>query len=133
MSQENVACVHRVLRAFNAGDAEALVVECDPAVEWEEQSIPGVDAVFRGHDGVRRWAELVMGQELGTLKGRIERLEEADDAVIGSLSVEGHGTSSGVRVQMRVHLVLTFRAGKVVRRQVFQTFDQALAAVGLSE
>jgi ADP-dependent phosphofructokinase/glucokinase len=34
---------------------------------------------------------------------------------------------------MPVHLVLAFRDGKVVRRQVFQTLAQALAAVGLSE
>ena len=133
MSRENVEVVRRLLRAFNDGDVEALVAECDPAVEWEEQSIPGVDPVFRGHEGVRRWAQLIMGQELGSLTGRIERLEEADDAVIASLSVEGEGTSSGVRVQMLVHLVFTFRVGKLVRRQVFQTFGQALEAVGLQE
>jgi ketosteroid isomerase-like protein len=54
MSRENVECVRRLLRAFNDGDVEALVAECDPGVEWEEQSIPGVDPIFRGHDGVSR-------------------------------------------------------------------------------
>jgi ketosteroid isomerase-like protein len=133
MSQENVECVRRILRAFNDGDAEALVAECDPGVEWEEQSIPGVDPIFRGHDGVRRWAELVMGQELGSLEARIERMEEADDAVIASIFVEGEGSSSGVRVQMHVHLVLTLRTGKLARRQVFQTLAEARTAAGLRE
>jgi ketosteroid isomerase-like protein len=82
MSRENVECVRRLLRAFNDGDPEALVAECDPAVEWEEQSIPGIEPVFRGREGVRRSAELLMGRELGSLQGRIERMEEAEDTVI---------------------------------------------------
>jgi ketosteroid isomerase-like protein len=40
VSQENVDVVRRLLRAFNDGDVEALVAECDPTVKWEEQSIP---------------------------------------------------------------------------------------------
>jgi ketosteroid isomerase-like protein len=133
MSQENLECCRRILRAFNDGDAEALVAECDPSVEWEEQSIPGVDPLFRGHDGVRRWAGLVMGQELGALEGRIKRMEEVDDSVIASVFVEGEGSSSGARVQMHVYLVLTFRAGKVTRREVFETLSDARAAVSLRE
>jgi len=38
MSQENVECVRRLMRAFNDGDVEALVAECDPEVEWD---LPG--------------------------------------------------------------------------------------------
>jgi ketosteroid isomerase-like protein len=133
MSRVNVECVRRLLRAFNDGDPEALVAECDPAVEWEEQSIPGIEPDFRGREGVRRWAELLMGRELGSLRGRIERMEEAEDTVIASVLIEGEGTSSGVRVEMPVHLVLTFRSGQLLRRQVFQTFAQAREAAGLRE
>ena len=115
MSRENVECVRRLLRAFNDGDVEALV------------------PIFRGHDGVRRWADLVMGQELGSLEGQIERIEEADDAVLASVVIEGEGSSSGARVQMHVCLVLTFRAGKLARREVFETLAEALEAVGLRE
>jgi hypothetical protein len=31
-----------MLQAFNDGDIEAIVAECDPAVAWEEQSILGL-------------------------------------------------------------------------------------------
>jgi ketosteroid isomerase-like protein len=67
MSQENVDVGRRMLQAFNDGDVEAIVAECDPAVEWEEQSIPGVEPLYRGHEGVRRWAAAVLGvrEELG--------------------------------------------------------------------
>lgn len=78
-------------------------------------------------------AAAVVGEEWGTLQGRLEGLTEADDTVIASLRLEGEGTSSGVRVQMHVHLVGTFRDGKVVRRQVFQTLAEALEAVGRQE
>ena len=134
MSQENVEALWRMLRAFNDGDVESFVAECDPTVEWEEQFIPGVDPLYRGHEGVRRWwAAVVASEGVGSLKGRLEGLKETDDTVIASLHFEGEGTSSGARVQMHVHVVFTFRDGKVVRRQVFQTLAEALEAVGLSE
>jgi ketosteroid isomerase-like protein len=74
-----------------------------------------------------------MGQELGSLQAQVEELCEAGDAVIVPTLIWGEGRSSGAAVQMRVHQVVTFRVGKIVRRQVFQTLGEALEAVGLSE
>ena len=125
--------VRRIERAFNKGDVDAIVAELDPAVEWEEQPIPGIDPVYHGHEGVRRWAEAIMGQELRALQAHVEGFTEAGDAVIASTRIWGAGQSSGVEVQMHVQLVVTFREGKVARRQVFQTRQQALEAVGLRE
>jgi len=133
MSRENVEVVRRIARAFNEGDVDAIVAELDPAVEWQEQPIPGVDPVYHGHEGVRRSAEAIMGQELGALQAHVEGFTEAGDAVIASTRISGAGQSSGVEVQMHVQIVLTFREGKVARRQVFQTRQQALEAVGLRE
>jgi ketosteroid isomerase-like protein len=134
MSKENVDAFNRMLRGFNDGDVEAIVAECDSAVEWEEQSIPGVEPLYRGHKGVRRWwAATVLEQELGSIEGRFEEVRESGDTVIASLCIGGEGASSGARVQMHVHLVLTFREGKLVRRQVFQTLAAALEAVELRE
>jgi ketosteroid isomerase-like protein len=135
MSQENVVVVRRLLRAFNDGDVEAIVAECDPAVEWEEQSIPGVEPLYHGHDGVRRWAAAIqrVREELGPLEGRLEGVKEADDMVVASVRFVGVGRSSGVRVPMHVHVVGTLRNGKVVRRQVFLTLAEALEAAELRE
>jgi ketosteroid isomerase-like protein len=133
MSQGNLEVVRRIARAFNEGDVDAIVAELDPAVEWEEQPIPGVDPVYHGHEGVRRWAEAVMGPELGALQAHVEGFTEVGDAVIASTRISGAGQSSGVEVQMYVQIVVTFREGKVARRQVFQTRQQALEAVALRE
>jgi len=133
MSQEHVEVVRRIARAFNEGDVDAMVAELDPNVEWEEQPIPGVDPVYQGHEGVRRWAEAVMGPELGSLQVHVEGFSEAGDAVIVATHVRGEGRSSGIEVDMHVHLVVTFREDKVARRQVFQRREEALEAVGLRE
>ena len=135
ISKQNVDVVRRTLQGFNDGDIEAIVAECDPGVEWEEQFIAGVEPLYRGHDGVRRWwaAPLAVREELGSVEGRLEAVRETDDMVIGSVRIEVEGRSSGARVQMPFHLVFTFRDGKVVRRQVFLTLAEALEAAGLSE
>ena len=62
MLQEKVEAMRRFARAFNEGDVDAMVAELDPNVEWEEQPIPGVDPVYHGHEGFRRWAEAIMGR-----------------------------------------------------------------------
>ena len=59
MSQENVDVGLRMLQAFNDGDIEAIVADCDPAVEWEEQSIPGMDGRV-----VRRQVFLTLAEAL---------------------------------------------------------------------
>jgi ketosteroid isomerase-like protein len=133
MSQENVEVVRRLVRAFNDGEVDAILAELDPTVDWEEQPIAGVDPVYHGHDGVRRWAEAVRGPELRSLRVHVEALASAGDAVVASVTTRGEGRTSGVEVQMSFHLVFTFREGKVVRRQVFHRRDAALDAVGLSE
>ena len=114
MSQENVEVVRRIERAFNKGDVDAIVAELDPAVEWEEQPIPGIDPVYYGHEGVRRWAEAIMGQELRALQAHVEGFTEAGDAVIASTRIWGAGQSSGVEVQMHVQLVVTVKSRDVV-------------------
>ena len=74
-----------MLQAFYDGDIEAILAECDPGVEWQEQSIPGVEPLFLGHDGVRRWWAVEGLEELGYMKGRLDGVKETDDTVIASI------------------------------------------------
>ena len=56
MSQENVEVLKRAFDAINRRDAEALLSELDPEVEWHPailMAMGGKQTVYRGHDGVR--------------------------------------------------------------------------------
>src|SRR3954470_16794410 len=58
MSEENVAVFKRAIEAINRNDAEALLSELAPDVEWHSAlliAVGGQQAMYRGHDGVREW------------------------------------------------------------------------------
>ena len=58
MSQENVELVKRATDAINRRDAEALLSELDPEVEWHAAvliAMGGTQVVYLGHEGVREW------------------------------------------------------------------------------
>jgi ketosteroid isomerase-like protein len=60
MSQKNVEIVRRIFEATVTRDAAAVLARNDPDVELDFARAPltrlvGAD-VYRGHDGVRRWA-----------------------------------------------------------------------------
>ena len=122
-----------MLQAFYDGDIEAILAECDPGVEWQEQSIPGVEPLFLGHDGVRRWWAVEGVEELGYMKGRLDGVKETDDTVIASVCFEGQGRRSGARGSRcpSIGPGLPRRQGRATAG--VPDAAQALEAVGLSE
>ena len=57
MSQENVDVMRRNLEAWLVDDFEAFMAGVHPAIEWHavlERLVEGPEAVYRGHEGVRR-------------------------------------------------------------------------------
>ena len=64
----------------------------------------------------------------------VEKLTElGDDRVFGEFFLTGRGKGSGVPLEQRVWNVFSVADGKITRRQVFWTRDDALKAAGLSE
>jgi ketosteroid isomerase-like protein len=57
-----------------------------------------------------------------------EVVKATDELVVESERLWGRGRESGVEVTMTIYAVYWFRAGKVVRRRVFETREEALAA-----
>jgi ketosteroid isomerase-like protein len=53
MSQENVETARAAYEAWNRGDLQAVLDRLHPDVEWEENPdvYPGLDRIYRGHDG----------------------------------------------------------------------------------
>jgi ketosteroid isomerase-like protein len=62
-----------------------------------------------------------------------ELIDLGDGRVLILLFESGRGKESGVPVEARLAMLLTFRSGKVVRHREFSDWQQALDAVGLRE
>jgi ketosteroid isomerase-like protein len=107
-----------------------MVRVCDPEVEWHTLW-PGLDSVYRGHDGVREWGYGFL--EIFTDPGQevIEVLELDSDRVLIHVRLFGVGRESGTPVEMTIHDLWTFRDGLLVHRLPFYERADAEAAAGL--
>jgi ketosteroid isomerase-like protein len=107
-----------------------MVDVCDQDVEWHTLW-PGLDPVYRGHEGVRAWGNAFLeifdepGQEV------IEVIELEDERVFLHLRLFGRGRGGGAPAEMHIYDLWTFRNGKLLRRRPFYDRAEAEAAAGL--
>jgi ketosteroid isomerase-like protein len=106
-----------------------------PDVVWEEnlQVFPGMDRIYRGHEGFLKWDRDAFSEVWESIA--VEPLEfiDAGDHVVVLTRLFGRGVGSGVNVDLATYNVLTFRDGKVARRRLYTDRADALEAAGLSE
>jgi ketosteroid isomerase-like protein len=117
--------IQRLFDAINAGGSEAVLAFFDPAVVWDMSAaqMPGVEDVYRGHDGLLRYLEW---QELfGDLQYEIVESEEAADNVLVYARVSGTGRTSGAAVDAPFALIYTFDGDLITRTRNY--FDQGAA------
>jgi ketosteroid isomerase-like protein len=133
MSQENVEIVRRGTDAYNRGDLDGILENWAPDAVLDWSNSRGFDAgVFRGHDEIRaHWQRLLAAFD----EVRIELVDpiEVED---GLLIVENVGYllgRDGIEVQTRSAWLITIRDGKTTSFTLYQTKQDALEAVGLSE
>jgi hypothetical protein len=55
---------HEFIEAFNHRDVEALLRLVSPDLEFHPTSLVGEARVYRGHDGLRHWAEELHASQL---------------------------------------------------------------------
>jgi uncharacterized protein len=129
MTQANVDLFHDGIAAWNRGDYEALVDMCHPDVEWTfSDRLPDATGEIRGKEEVRSfferftsdWAEIFI---------RPERVVDPGDDVVTLVEFVARGRD-GIEASMHFVHVWTVRNGLIVRFRGFQTFDEALEAVG---
>jgi ketosteroid isomerase-like protein len=134
MSRQNIKLVRELADAGNRGDLDALVALLSPDVVWEENpELPGLREVYRGRAEVREWGEEVLEVVESPHSELAEITELSHDRVFTETLVTGRGKASGVPVELRYWSVLWFAEGKIARRQVFWTKDEALEVAGLRE
>jgi ketosteroid isomerase-like protein len=134
MSQENVEIVRRAHEAFNRRDVDAFLEDTDPNVVFDwSRAIGPQREILRGRDEVvrfiRSWWD-AFDESVVVL----DELIDAGDQVVFVFHGRQRGRASGAEVEGRGSvLVWTFRGGKVVEATLYQTREEALEAVGLSE
>jgi ketosteroid isomerase-like protein len=140
MSLENVAFVEGLFAGAAEMDKQTLLAAlpefiaqaCDPDIEWVEDPQRADGQVYRGHEGVRqsweRWLE-----QWDEYAGEFERFIDCGDDVLVVAVERGRGMTSGASVSSRNHMVLTIRAGKIVRYREFYDEEEARRAVGLAD
>jgi ketosteroid isomerase-like protein len=131
MSEENVGLVRRCNEAFAARNWSLLSELIDPDVVVDlSRNIFNAD-VYRGYDGIRRWAESVddMWEDFRT---EPEEFIDAGEHVVGALRISGRGREGGVEASMLVFSIWSFRDGRVLRMVGgYRDRAEALEAAGL--
>lgn len=136
MSQENIEVVRNGLDAMTRRDADAFIACLHPDVAWEESGdvLPGLRGVYRGEAEMRRWFKEALLETWESFHIEAEEITDAgDDRVLLEALFTARGRSSGVETELRFWSVLGLADGKITRRQVFWTRDEAFEAAGLQE
>jgi ketosteroid isomerase-like protein len=133
MSEKNVELARRYRDAYNMRDIEAMLVCCDPNIEYHA-AWPGVaPAVYHGHDGMRKWHrenDDAWGEEL---RAEREAAFDLGDTLLAFYVLHARGQRSGVEVAMPAATVFTVRDGLIVYMKTYTDREEALRDLGVSE
>ncbi len=129
--------MQRLIEGFNRRDDDwqSVLAELDRDVEIEDRDISLDTDLYRGHDGVRKWAS-VWGDawESWRIEG-VEVRPVGDDRAIAFFLVLCKGRGSGIELSRHDAIVCTLREGKIAELVYYNELqmDDALEAAGLSE
>ena len=131
MSQENIEVVRAFIDAFNRGDLEAALKHMDSDFEFDaSRAIGPVGGVFR-RDQIRAFYDEFFGL-WESVRFEIDECIEAGEQVAVSFT-NYHRGRDGIELKVRPSTVLTIRNGRIVHGCLYQEWQEALEAVGLSE
>lgn len=116
----------RFIEGFNRRDADALVALVHPELEFLPTVLVGARAVYRGHEGLRRWvADLVASD--AAHKVRVRKVREiAPDrfVVLTEVLIEDEVTAPSA-------MLATTRDGLIVTAKAYLSDEQTLIRVGV--
>jgi ketosteroid isomerase-like protein len=135
MSRENVEAFKRGTEAYNRRDADALLKELDPDVEWHSALlIPfgGEATVGRGHAGVHEVLREVY-EALAEIHLEYSEIRDLGDRIVGIGRIRTRGKQSGAVTEMGFGIVSDMKNGRAIRISTYLDPQEALEAAGLSE
>ena len=130
MSQENVDAVRRILAVWEAERSPVPSGLLDPEIEW----VNPPDAVERGtRQGIDAFSAAADSLEAGFEDAvvEIDEILDAGDRVVVLGTLHGRGRGSGLDFERRQGHIWTFRDGKLIRLEWFNSPDAALIAAGI--
>jgi ketosteroid isomerase-like protein len=133
MPSQNEDLVRRTLEAWKKKELGVVLACAHPEIELDwSASVGPLQGMYHGHAGMARFWDLLWDafEEFAPL---IEAcIECGDDRLITDNLIRARGKASGIDVTSRGATLWTFRDGKIAGEKLFQSLDEALAAVGLT-
>jgi ketosteroid isomerase-like protein len=133
MSQENVEISSDAIAALNRDGVEGFLAYCDPDVEWITPPDFLEDRVFQGYEGVRRAIKLFDDQLDGFRVDIDSVVDVDDDRVVVLLYQSGAIKGSSHTLQQELGVATAFRDGRATRFQLYFSWEEALASVGMTK
>jgi ketosteroid isomerase-like protein len=127
--------VRRSLDAWNAEDLDALLACAHPDIQVDFSAnplFPGLEEVYRGHDGVRRWWA-TFTEPFEFIRVEPVRLVASADRAVALLHFEARGKSSGAAVDLQLVNRWTCADGLIVLYEGVPDFEAAVSEAGLDD
>jgi ketosteroid isomerase-like protein len=133
MTQENVEIVRRCWAGLEQRPMELHLESFDPEVELRNPPEFPLRGPFRGHDGVRQWANEIW-EVFTDLHNEIDEIVEIDDETIVSVQrTQARMRHTQLPADTKWATVWRFKDGRVWRGEGYWTRAEALEAAGLPE
>jgi ketosteroid isomerase-like protein len=128
VSRENLEIVQRGIEAFNERGVEGIIPFIHP--EFEATTPPNLASepdTYRGHDGIRRWFDSFY-EVMDQIRWDAHSFQQVGDRVVVEFALRARGKTTGLDFGQEAVMVWSFRDGKGIRIELFETLDEALAA-----
>jgi ketosteroid isomerase-like protein len=132
MMQGHVELAHQAYDAFNRRDLDAFLKLMDPDVEAFPRVAAMQGSYHRGHRGIRRW----WGDLFDVFPDfalEVVEVRDLGEMTLAVLRFRGHGADSESPFDQTLWQVARWPGGKCVWWRSYDTENEALDAVGLSE
>ena len=132
MSEETLELARAGYDAWSRGDLDGMLVTLGEDVEfWTSGVFPGLEAVYRGHAGMRRFWDDFRGP-WQTVRIALDHFREKGDQIVALYRFEAVGRD-GLAVHREAANVITVHDGLARRIDAHGSWKAALESIGLTE
>jgi ketosteroid isomerase-like protein len=132
VSEENVELHRRIFDAFNERDIEALIACLDPQFELHSKLAAVSPAVYRGHDGARRWHQ-DLDDAWEELRAEPQAYFDLGDQTPAFYVLRARGRQSKLKLALPIAALARWRDGVAVTWVTYDNREDALGDLGVSE